>query len=131
MTLKPCPNPWCLSEDVEVYSRDHRSGFNWWLQCYDCGVISPISRTPEEAKAAWNDRPGPKVKPLVWQEGIVHWAHPLPGVKYVLCVNYTDGTVDVWLEHSDFRVRCKSQDEAIAAAQADWEKRIISALEGW
>lgn len=75
----------------------------------------------------------PNVKPLEWEPGIVHWAQPLPGIKYVACSS--EGSTWVWWLEGVWRTRMvpssvhESESAAKAAAQADYEQRILSALE--
>jgi hypothetical protein len=71
----------------------------------------------------------PKVKPLVWERGIVDWAKPLPGMKYVACSTIPEGYWAWWLDGTDVRSVEPDEESAKAAAQADYEARILSALE--
>ena len=71
----------------------------------------------------------PRVKPLVWQPGIVDWAKPLPGMKYVACSTTPEGYWAWWLDGTDVRSVEPDEEAAKAAAQADYEARILSALD--
>ncbi|OWV44242.1 hypothetical protein [Mameliella alba] len=68
------------------------------------------------------------VKPLVWEKGVVDWARPMPGMKYVACSTTPVGSWAWWIDGSDERGVLPSEQAAKAAAQADYEKRIRSAL---
>ena len=68
------------------------------------------------------------VKPLVWGKGIVDYAKPFPGVKYVSCSTTPKGSWAVWLEETQWREVHPSEDAAKAAAQADYASRIAAAL---
>ncbi len=72
----------------------------------------------------------PRVKPLEWERGIVDWAKPLPGMKYVACSTIPAGSWAWWLDGAE-ETRSVEPDEesAKAAAQADYEARILSALD--
>ena len=89
------------------------------------------SRHYEEYTRA--DLTKPTVKPLEWDQGIVHWARPLPGMKYIACSS--EGATWVWWLEGDCLTRevqrspHESESAAKAAAQADYERRILSALE--
>jgi hypothetical protein len=69
------------------------------------------------------------VKPLVWQRGIVDWAKPLPGMKYFACSTTPEGYWAWWLDGTDVRSVEPDEEAAKAAAQADYEARILSALD--
>lgn len=69
------------------------------------------------------------VKPLEWESGVVDWAKPLPGMKYVACSTTPKGAWAWWLDDAPgTRAVFASETEAKAAAQADYERRIRSAL---
>jgi hypothetical protein len=72
------------------------------------------------------ERARPVVKPLKWDKGVVDWARPLPGMKYVACSTTPAGSWAWWLEGADDRGVEVSEDAAKAAAQADYERRILS-----
>jgi hypothetical protein len=70
------------------------------------------------------------VKPLEWQRGIVDYAKPTPGMKYVACSTTPAGSWAWWLdEASETREVHGSEKAAKAAAQADYEARILAALQ--
>jgi hypothetical protein len=84
-----------------------------------------------DATAALERAKAVKVKPLVWEKGIVDWAKPLPGMKYVTCSTFPYGCWAWWLDGAE-GPRTVERDEAAAkaAAQADYTARILAALEG-
>lgn len=65
-SLRPCPNPWCGSNDLEYHPSE--DGTNGWYGCIQCGLIGPTAWTPDmeaanaddareaEARRLWNDR---------------------------------------------------------------------------
>jgi hypothetical protein len=71
------------------------------------------------------------VKPLVWERGIVDYAKPMPGMKYVACSTTPHGCWSWWLDDAPSSTRTVERDEAHAkaAAQADYTARIISSLD--
>jgi hypothetical protein len=77
----------------------------------------------------------PRVKPLVWQRGIVDWAIPMPGMKYVALSATPQGSTTSqecwawWLDGTNVGAGAPDEEAAKAAAQADYEARILSALE--
>ena len=72
----------------------------------------------------------PVVQPLVWSRGIVDYAKPMPGVKYVACSTTPAGSWAWWLDCAEnTREVYKSEEEAKAAAQADYDARVLSALD--
>ena len=89
--------------------------------------------TKAEAIAAWNTRAAPsapRVRALVWNRGMIDWAKPLPGMKYVACSTMPKGSWAWWLDGAD-ETRGVFPDEiaAKAAAQADYTARILAALD--
>lgn len=112
---------WCASEQGVPYE----SG----------GFMHTRERTPQQRAAAiraLSHASGvAQVKPLVWERGIVEYAKPLPGMKYVACSTAPHGSWAWWLD-GDNTTRTVERDEqhAKAAAQADYEARIRSALVG-
>ena len=71
-----------------------------------------------------------KVKALHWEKGVVDWARPIPGVKYVACSTTPEGSWAWWLDGDNgSKGVMPSEAEAKAAAQADYEQRILAALE--
>jgi len=72
----------------------------------------------------------PKVKPLAWVRGIVDLSKPQPGMRYVACSTSPSPAWAWWLEGEEHtRAVFLSEAECKAAAQADYERRIIDALE--
>jgi hypothetical protein len=71
------------------------------------------------------------VKPLLWERGIVDYAKPMPGMKYVACSTTPHGCWAWWLDNAPSSTRTVERDEAHAkaAAQADYTARIIAALD--
>lgn len=53
--LKPCPNPWCTS-DNRRYLYVHSTNGRMRIEC-DCGVGAAYADDRASAVAAWNDRP--------------------------------------------------------------------------
>ncbi|MFC3206823.1 hypothetical protein [Aquamicrobium soli] len=69
------------------------------------------------------------VKALEWEPGVVDWAKPLPGMKYVACSTTPAGAWAWWLDDApETRAVFQSEVEAKAAAQADYERRILSQI---
>jgi len=72
----------------------------------------------------------PKVKPLVWVHGIVDLSKPQPGMRYVACSTSPSPAWTWWLKGEEHtRAVFLSEAECKAAAQADYERRILDALE--
>ena len=70
------------------------------------------------------------VKKLEWTKGVVDIASPHPGMKYVACSTTPKGSWAFWLNDApETRAVFTSEEAAKAAAQADYEARILSALE--
>ncbi|MBE0561823.1 MAG: hypothetical protein IH622_13555 [Ochrobactrum anthropi] len=70
------------------------------------------------------------VKKLEWTKGVVDIASPHPGMKYVACNTTPKGSWAWWLDHApETRSVFTSEEAAKAAAQADYQARILSALE--
>lgn len=70
------------------------------------------------------------VKALEWERGVVDWARPLPGMKYVACSTTPQGSWGWWLEGApETRSVHPSEAEAKAAAQADFDRRILSQID--
>jgi hypothetical protein len=70
------------------------------------------------------------VAPLVWERGVVDYAKPFPGMKYVACSTTPHGCWAWWLD-GDSSTRTVERDEhhAKAAAQADFIARITAWLD--
>jgi hypothetical protein len=70
------------------------------------------------------------VKKLAWTKGVVDIAQPMPGMKYVACNTTPKGSWAWWLDNApETRGVFTSEEAAKAAAQADYEARILSAIE--
>jgi len=70
-----------------------------------------------------------KLTGLVWQRGIVDYAKPMPGMKYVACSTTPAGSWAWWLDEApETREVCGSEQAAKAAAQADYTARILAAI---
>jgi len=70
------------------------------------------------------------VKKLEWTKGVVDIAQPHPGMKYVACSTTPKGSWAWWLDNApETRGVFTSEASAKAAAQADYEARVLSALE--
>lgn len=123
--LKPCP--FCGGE-ASFKPRSFKAS------CDKCGAHVPVGATDSaEAIAAWNTRAAPKVKPLVWDERYdgVSRAEYRPRHFYE-CHDIGRG----WVCHETIHGTGHSigevwttREEAKAAAQADYERRILEALE--
>lgn len=86
-----------------------------------CDSLSPSPTGRETGAVA--------VKPLEWEPGVVDYAKPFPGMKYVACSTTPQGAWAWWLDDApETRAVLSSEAEAKAAAQADYERRILSAL---
>ena len=71
-----------------------------------------------------------RVTKLDWTKGVVDIAQPHPGMKYVACSTTPKGSWAWWLDNApETRGVFTSEASAKAAAQADYEARILSALE--
>lgn len=71
-----------------------------------------------------------KVNALEWDKGVFDCARPLPGMRYVACSTTPAGSWSWWLGDAPETIAVfPSEAEAKAAAQADFERRILSALE--
>jgi hypothetical protein len=73
----------------------------------------------------------PRVKPLKWERGAVDYARPIPGMKYVACSQSIGGKWAWWLDGDETTRQVRGSELAAkAAAQADYEARILAVLEG-
>lgn len=129
--LLPCPfcgdpDPYTDEESCRIFGK--RTGHSFAVACSNCEVSAPGERTMKEAIAAWNRRAIPAaqvtVKPLEWFEG------DEPD-------EWKSGPYDVWCELGKYQVYYwsivmgephETAKAAKAAAQADYEARIRSAL---
>jgi len=134
--LKPCP--FCGGEAMCALPT------GGWAECKECGGCGPVSggKRRADAIAAWNTRAPVKVKPLVWDvtgwsggDGIKgenddEWTAHLHGHHYAAYyIAWFGGDVFRLADPDDKVSRHTSLDAAKAAAQADYEARILAALE--
>ncbi|QDP55347.1 MAG: hypothetical protein Tp176DCM1853251_31 [Prokaryotic dsDNA virus sp.] len=122
--LKPCP--FCGGTDL-------RQGIDeTWVRC-QCGAegSGASDGSKQRGRDRWNTRAAPKVKPLEW-EPVIDCEDEFcitPVAQYSIKV-YEDGLEleaisaleTEWIDFS-------SKDAAKAAAQEDYESRILSALD--
>jgi hypothetical protein len=100
----------------------YRGGVRAWF--FACHMRSLTAAEAQEVK--------PRVKPLEWDRGVVDWARPLPGMKYVACSSDPHPHWSWWLDGLEGPIdhhKCANEQAAKAAAQADYEARILGALE--
>ena len=146
--LKPCPFCGGTKHRIEPGGQTWRGTAGYsapqYFHLYHNGTIPEgdgfqmcaiqiRARTEAELLSIWNTRaalPSPAIKPLVWDnfDAWTFWAESLCGTYYVTERNGTwiaelksQGSVHIIYEIDDF-------DTAKAAAQADYEARIRSAL---
>lgn len=56
--LKPCP--FCDSTDGPCFDMAKgKTSESWWVECWDCGMVSPRMSTQKSAASKYNDRPKP------------------------------------------------------------------------
>lgn len=135
--LLPCP--FCGGEAARVDIEDGENAGGSCVCCKKCNASGNLEfEFKENFITAWNTRtptPAPnaaavKVKPLEWVRGIVDYAKPLPGIKYISCSTTPHGCWAWWLD-GDNSTRTVERDKkhAKAAAQADYAARILAAIE--
>jgi Lar family restriction alleviation protein len=107
--LKPCP--FCGGRGRITKDADPDfTGYFIAVKCNDCGATSrqkyfsngnDCPLTYQECRDEWNTRAAQSVgvKPLEWDKGIVDWARPLPGMKYVACSS--EGRTWAWWLEGD------------------------------
>lgn len=98
-----------------------------WAVRHHCGAQGPECDTEAEAIAAWNRRAalparGVAVKPLQWEAG-ERDQRRADSILGEFCVTFFGGK---WFYQGEPR---KGMLDAQAAAQADYEARILAALE--
>lgn len=54
---RECPNPSCMSEDVNAERELVKGSYIWFVRCNECVMDGPVMDNFEEAIAAWNDLP--------------------------------------------------------------------------
>ena len=122
-TLDLLPCPFCGGTDF--YAR----GIDGMPYCGNCGAQS--------GRLDWNTRaalPSPAIKPLVWRPhpGDIHaveiWSSSDIGGPYCIEHRSHADVYDLWLPEATTADRHDTLDAAKAAAQADYEARIRSAL---
>jgi hypothetical protein len=92
-------------------------------------VIREIRNLPTDAPGIERDGYHMIVRPLEWEAGITHKAEPLPGVNYIACSRFPDEEWSWWLDGDpESRMVCANEVTAKAAAQADFEKRVLSLI---
>ena len=145
--LKPCPFCGGAAQHAN-YTLDEKFAYAEYhsITCADCNVgFSAIDdQNPQGGYAIggtglpkvldlWNTRTPPQVKPLVW--GLT--SYRMPEVECVLGTYRISGARDYGfnchigrkaLEMSDGRTNFATIDDAKAAAQADYTRRILDAL---
>lgn len=138
--LLPCP--FCGERAHIVSERDiNTDGRLYFVKCRKCRAKGPESYANETCpifyegvRATWNTRAPVsvgKVKALEWKRGVVDLAKPMPGMKYVACSTTPAGSWAFWLDEApETRAVFPSEAEAKSAAQADYDARILAALEG-
>jgi hypothetical protein len=110
----------------------------FFCNCPACGISNMASnigyRTKAQAIAAWNRRDlaalpaqGWRVKPLVWE---THWTGGWQRefAKTPVGLEYHVNDQGWWFPADNLRI-CADRQKAKAAAQADYEARILAALE--
>lgn len=130
--LKPCPFCGHIEDDPETSVVPNEYG-QWVYFCSSCGAEGPLV-DEVSAVTAWNTRAAPKVKPLDWHSTDVIPSRPTwsaEGLGGVYVIDYRE-------KHGFYRLlwaSCRSNEfhptleAAKAAAQADYERRILDALE--
>jgi len=116
--LKPCP--FCGSVDLESGGDDKVVGF----YCRNCQSQGP----DHYGRYEWNTRSTPKVKPLVWVDlhgdGSLYQTDVDNPLGYHAVINRR-GQLG-WCHRDSF---FDTLEAAKAAAQADYERRILDALD--
>jgi len=132
--LKPCP--FCGGTDI----REIKSIRVAYSICNRCKAEGPFNIIESMSLYGWNTRAAPKVKTLVW-EGPTRATNGTWVAKTIIgnyCVGNDDGWhatlydgIDKWeWEPEEHPKSYKGPHAAKAAAQADYERRILAAIEG-
>lgn len=119
--LKPCP--FCGGTEIDTHGDDKVVGYH----CLTCEAVGPNHYITFPKPREWNTRAAPKVKPLAWYgrksddimfQYRIHIGYRLEDGNFVLTLS--GSTI------GEYKSECDAKD----AAQADYERRILSALEG-
>ena len=130
--LKPCP--FC-GGDADLMTPEDDNMRLATAMCMGCYITGPEKETEAEAITAWNTRADltkPRVKPLVWHhitstgDRNVHEAKSLLG-RYTI---WPDGSWRLKGHYVGGYGEVRSLSGAKAAAQADYEARVLVCLEG-
>ena len=128
--LKPCP--FCGGDVLNVT----KDSFYHILQCDQCGVEKAHTRKHKLIKG-WNRRANlarPKVKPLEWDdwsEPHKYWYYSETSFgRYSIRQAFFPESCFIAVTPTELRISENTLEAAKAAAQADYEHRIIAALEG-
>ena len=128
--LKPCP--FCgASDPSDVFvGRLQSDGRRWAVACEatDCLTEGPHRATKREAIAAWNTRATPKVKPLEWVDLYGDGSRFDTSSDHVLGFHASFIQTAHGYYHSALG-RHETYNDAVEAHQADYERRILEALE--
>jgi|GEM_PF-3690660 len=139
--VKAAPCPRCASQNVYIEPDERGSGGQWVLPvhigCSDCGInlVCNEADTVEDAISHWNERalhhlPRVGVKKLEWE--LVSGDHYAEGAgtHYNIYQTKPDLWNSVTVRPGNVRLATNVDLEAAkAAAQADYEARILSAIE--
>lgn len=109
----------------------------WWVRCENCQAESGSSDTDEGATEIWNTRSKPvagvEVKPLEWSKTSYGQPEVETAVGVYRVFEHVDGgwaatfkTFNLVDAHG--RKNFATEDEALAAAEADYRNRILSTL---
>lgn len=129
--------PFCSSEKITIL--EGRTPYQKsWVVCHGCRVKSTDFRSKLDAITAWNTRAPVEVKPLVWEKighepGQQEYTATTPFGSYVIGIGSTKGRRYVDFENDalldgDGVIWFNYLKEAKAAAQADYEQRLLSTL---
>lgn len=131
--LTPCP--FCGSANIDPlgWASTESAG----PACDECGAsVGSVKQTPEQNVTAWNLRSSPScgsgVKKLVWAKTWSGCSASSAVGTYSVKPRKTDDGYDVFLASgavSIWNTWASSEERGIAAAQADFDQRIKSALE--
>ncbi len=130
--LLPCP--FCGGDDMIILNGPVED--DWCtVSCEKCHARGPIDYTDPHAIAAWDRRALPArgvvVRPLVWQfeQEDVQVANTSARHQYRV-IHDRRATKGAWSWFCDGAwIGCETEEAAKAAAQADYEARILAALE--